>query len=105
MPSSGFRAISAASFSTSAQLSELCSWQGSARSLVLQPVDGFIKKCLPSGLVLLDCLLPFDVSGPGIQLWETIMVRHGLMLVGQTVSGKTEVENAMGSEFLLDPVC
>ena len=32
----------------------------------------------------------------GIQLWETIMVRHGLMLVGQTVSGKTEVENALG---------
>jgi len=24
------------------------------------------------------------------------MVRHGLMLVGQTVSGKTEVENALG---------
>eukprot|EP00439_Symbiodinium_sp_Y106_P068404 s1229_g11.t1 len=51
--------------------------EGSARSLVLQPVDGFIKKC--------------------IQLWETIMVRHGLMLVGQTVSGKTEVENVLAA--------
>ncbi|CAJ1371943.1 unnamed protein product [Effrenium voratum] len=49
--------------------------EGSARRLVLQPQEGFIKKC--------------------IQLWETIMVRHGLMLVGQTVSGKTEVENVL----------
>eukprot|EP00913_Durusdinium_trenchii_P020057 g18849.t2 len=51
--------------------------EGSARSLVLQPQQGFIKKC--------------------IQLWETIMVRHGLMLVGQTVSGKTEVENVLAA--------
>ena len=51
--------------------------EGSARSLVLQPVEGFVKKC--------------------IQLWETIMVRHGLMLVGQTVSGKTEVENVLAA--------
>ena len=51
--------------------------QGSARRLILQPQGGFIKKC--------------------IQLWETIMVRHGLMLVGQTVSGKTEVENVLAA--------
>ncbi|CAL1158737.1 unnamed protein product [Cladocopium goreaui] len=51
--------------------------EGSARSLILQPEEGFIKKC--------------------IQLWETIMVRHGLMLVGQTVSGKTEVENVLAA--------
>lgn len=38
----------------------------------------------------------------GIQLWETIMVRHGLMLVGQTVSGKTEVENVRSSVIQLD---
>jgi dynein heavy chain len=51
--------------------------EGSARNLTLQPVQGFVKKC--------------------IQLWETIMVRHGLMLVGQNVSGKTEVENVLAS--------
>ena len=36
-----------------------------------------------------------------IQLWETIMVRHGLMLVGQTMSGKTEVENVLSSARVL----
>eukprot|EP00931_Biecheleriopsis_adriatica_P034701 TRINITY_DN20021_c0_g4_i1.p1 TRINITY_DN20021_c0_g4~~TRINITY_DN20021_c0_g4_i1.p1 ORF type:complete len:4150 (-),score=1074.99 TRINITY_DN20021_c0_g4_i1:152-12580(-) len=51
--------------------------EGSARNLFLQPTQGFIHKC--------------------IQLWETIMVRHGLMLVGQTVSGKTEVENVLAA--------
>jgi dynein heavy chain len=47
----------------------------SAGNLGLQPKKEFIHKCL--------------------QLWETIMVRHGLMLVGQTISGKTEVENVL----------
>merc|ERR1719424_2760732 len=38
----------------------------------LQPVESFIHKCT--------------------QLWETIMVRHGLMVVGMNFSGKSEVE-------------
>ena len=37
----------------------------------LQPGDKFISKC--------------------IQLFDTIMVRHGLMLVGEAFSGKTKV--------------
>eukprot|EP00929_Paragymnodinium_shiwhaense_P038462 TRINITY_DN20312_c0_g2_i4.p1 TRINITY_DN20312_c0_g2~~TRINITY_DN20312_c0_g2_i4.p1 ORF type:complete len:4213 (-),score=1296.02 TRINITY_DN20312_c0_g2_i4:279-12917(-) len=51
--------------------------EGSAAQQGLQPVKGFIRKC--------------------IQLWETIIVRHGLMLVGETMSGKTEVENVLAS--------
>ena len=38
----------------------------------LQPVTGFLHKCM--------------------QLYETILVRHGLMEVGQTFSGKTAVD-------------
>jgi len=55
--------------------------EGAARNLGLQPVPGFIKKC--------------------IQLWETIMVRHGLMLVGQTVSGKTRVSDVLAAALAI----
>eukprot|EP00927_Polykrikos_kofoidii_P016938 TRINITY_DN17697_c0_g4_i1.p1 TRINITY_DN17697_c0_g4~~TRINITY_DN17697_c0_g4_i1.p1 ORF type:complete len:2583 (+),score=405.07 TRINITY_DN17697_c0_g4_i1:3-7751(+) len=50
---------------------------GSAKELGLQPERGFIVKCT--------------------QLWETILVRHGVMLVGETASGKTEVENVLAN--------
>eukprot|EP00930_Biecheleria_cincta_P074768 TRINITY_DN6197_c0_g1_i1.p1 TRINITY_DN6197_c0_g1~~TRINITY_DN6197_c0_g1_i1.p1 ORF type:complete len:4188 (+),score=808.10 TRINITY_DN6197_c0_g1_i1:1794-12566(+) len=50
-------------------LSEL---EGAARKRNLQPKGSFIHKCT--------------------QLWETIMVRHGLMVVGMNVSGKSKIE-------------
>ena len=43
----------------------------------LQEVPAFLSKC--------------------VQLWETILVRHGLMLVGETYSGKTCVLNTLAS--------
>lgn len=47
----------------------------------LKDVDGFIHKC--------------------IQLFETTVVRHGLMLVGPTGSGKTKVLSTASSLLLL----
>ncbi|KAI8841134.1 dynein heavy chain and region D6 of dynein motor-domain-containing protein [Chytriomyces cf. hyalinus JEL632] len=44
-------------------------------AMVLQPVPNFIKKC--------------------IQLYETTVVRHGLMLVGPTGGGKTSVTRVL----------
>jgi dynein heavy chain len=49
--------------------------QKAAESRNLQAKDSFIHKCT--------------------QLWETIMVRHGLMIVGMNMSGKTQVENVL----------
>ena len=43
----------------------------------LEAVEGFVNKC--------------------IQLYETTVVRHGLMLVGPTVSGKTACSNVLAS--------
>ncbi|CAE7872834.1 DNAH7, partial [Symbiodinium necroappetens] len=51
--------------------------EGAARARHLQPKASFIHKCT--------------------QLWETIMVRHGLMVVGMNVSGKSEVENVLAA--------
>ena len=45
----------------------------------LQPTDAFKKKCT--------------------QLYETIMVRHGLMLVGQTLSGKSKVIDVLSESL------
>ena len=47
----------------------------SCAAQVLQPVPTFLKKC--------------------IQLYETILVRHGLMTVGATFSGKSEVRHCL----------
>jgi len=51
--------------------------EGAAKERGLQPKGSFIHKCT--------------------QLWETIMVRHGLMVVGATISGKTEIENVLAA--------
>lgn len=48
------------------------------RETGLEDVDDFVKKC--------------------IQLYETTVVRHGLMLVGPTMSGKTRVRKMGGSD-------
>ena len=53
----------------------LVSIENACEELKLQATDEFKNKC--------------------IQLYETICVRHGLMLVGQTYSGKTQVINTL----------
>lgn len=45
------------------------------KEMGLQAVDSFVAKC--------------------IQLYETTLVRHGLMLVGPTMGGKTACYNAL----------
>eukprot|EP00931_Biecheleriopsis_adriatica_P056393 TRINITY_DN33417_c0_g1_i2.p1 TRINITY_DN33417_c0_g1~~TRINITY_DN33417_c0_g1_i2.p1 ORF type:complete len:3028 (-),score=718.43 TRINITY_DN33417_c0_g1_i2:3957-13040(-) len=50
----------------------LAELEGAARKRHLQPKGSFIHKCT--------------------QLWETIMVRHGLMVVGMNISGKSQIE-------------
>mmetsp|Transcript_49836 Transcript_49836/g.161224 ORF Transcript_49836/g.161224 Transcript_49836/m.161224 type:complete len:2909 (-) Transcript_49836:280-9006(-) len=46
--------------------------EGASVKRGLQPKESFIHKCT--------------------QLWETIMVRHGLMVVGMNISGKSQIE-------------
>jgi len=54
--------------------------EGAACKRHLQPKGSFIHKCT--------------------QLWETIMVRHGLMVVGMNISGKTQIENVLADLYL-----
>lgn len=48
---------------------------GACKDMGLQAVDSFVAKC--------------------IQLYETTLVRHGLMLVGPTMGGKTACYTAL----------
>jgi len=38
-----------------------------------------------------------EVTAKALQLNATILVRHGLMLVGETMSGKTQIMQTLGS--------
>ena len=55
----------------------LSSIQEACHELKIEPVEGFVNKC--------------------IQLYETTVVRHGLMLVGPTVSGKTKCSQVLSN--------
>ncbi len=56
----------------------------SCQEMGLQAVDSFVAKC--------------------IQLYETTLVRHGLMLVGPTMGGKTACYRALQKVTRM-PVC
>jgi dynein heavy chain len=59
---------------------------------VLPQIDyGVLLRALEDACAIKNLQPKQEFKDKCIQLWETILVRHGLMLVGQTFSGKTRI--------------